>query len=130
MALTQALVLLNPSSGTLAAAGEGDISRRIIDRLAGAGVTADVRFGDAKAIVAAAREARGGPPYAAVIVGGGDGTLNAVANELAGSSIPFGALPMGTHNHFAKDVGIPLDLDSAIDALAASIGAARGACGT
>jgi YegS/Rv2252/BmrU family lipid kinase len=50
----------------------------------------------------------------AVVAGGGDGTINAVASVMAGSGIDFGVLPMGTLNHFAKDLDIPLMLDEAI----------------
>ena len=49
-----------------------------------------------------------------VVAGGGDGTINAVASVLADTGIAFGVLPLGTLNHFAKDVGIPLQLDEAI----------------
>ena len=48
-----------------------------------------------------------------IVAGGGDGTQNAVATELLGTSIPLGVLPLGTWNHFAKDLHIPLDLDAA-----------------
>ena len=48
-----------------------------------------------------------------IVAGGGDGTLNAVAGALVGSDIAFGILPMGTLNHFAKDLHIPLYLDQA-----------------
>jgi len=48
-----------------------------------------------------------------IVAGGGDGTLNAVAGALVGSDIAFGILPLGTLNHFAKDLHIPLDLDQA-----------------
>ncbi len=48
-----------------------------------------------------------------IVAGGGDGTLNAVATELLGTSIPLGVLPLGTWNHFAKDLHIPLDLEGA-----------------
>ena len=51
---------------------------------------------------------------ARVVAGGGDGTVNAVAGAVAGSHAALGVLPMGTLNHFAKDVGIPLDLEGAI----------------
>jgi len=40
---------------------------------------------------------------------GGDGTVNAVASALAGTSTPLLVLPAGTLNHFAKDLGLPLD---------------------
>jgi YegS/Rv2252/BmrU family lipid kinase len=50
----------------------------------------------------------------AVVAAGGDGTVNSVAAVLAGTDVAMGILPMGTLNHFAKDVGIPGDLDAAI----------------
>ncbi|MGD0565612.1 MAG: diacylglycerol kinase family protein [Roseiarcus sp.] len=49
-----------------------------------------------------------------VVAGGGDGTVNAVASALAGTDTALGVLPMGTFNHFARDVGIPLDLEAAV----------------
>ena len=53
-----------------------------------------------------------------IVAGGGDGTLNAVASALTGTDVAFGILPLGTLNHFAKDLGIPLDLDEAIAIIA------------
>jgi YegS/Rv2252/BmrU family lipid kinase len=49
----------------------------------------------------------------AIVAGGGDGTVRTVASCLVGREIPLGVLPLGTLNHFAKDVGIPIDLDAA-----------------
>jgi diacylglycerol kinase family enzyme len=40
---------------------------------------------------------------------GGDGTVNAVASALAGTSTPMLVLPAGTLNHFARDLSVPLD---------------------
>ena len=56
-----------------------------------------------------------------VVAGGGDGTINAVASVLAGTDTRFGVLPLGTLNHFAKDMGIPLTLDDAIANIARGI---------
>ena len=53
-----------------------------------------------------------------VVAGGGDGTINAVASVLADTGVAFGVLPLGTLNHFAKDAGIPLQLDEAIATIA------------
>ena len=44
-----------------------------------------------------------------VIVGGGDGTLNAAASGLVHTGLPLGVLPLGTANDFARTVGIPAD---------------------
>jgi YegS/Rv2252/BmrU family lipid kinase len=54
-----------------------------------------------------------------VVAGGGDGTLNAVAASLTGKDKVFGVLPLGTLNHFAKDLNIPLELGAAVDNIAA-----------
>jgi diacylglycerol kinase family enzyme len=46
-------------------------------------------------------------------VAGGDGTVSAVANGLAGTQTALAVIPFGTLNHFAKDLGIPPQLDKA-----------------
>ena len=48
-----------------------------------------------------------------VVVAGGDGTLNEVANGLCGTDLPVAFLPMGTVNVFALETGIPLELAQA-----------------
>jgi diacylglycerol kinase family enzyme len=57
----------------------------------------------------------------AVIVGGGDGSIRAVAGVFAGTDVPLGILPLGTRNHLAKDLGLPLEIEEA----AATIEAGR-----
>ncbi|MGV3710304.1 MAG: diacylglycerol/lipid kinase family protein [Gemmatimonas sp.] len=53
-----------------------------------------------------------------IAAGGGDGTINAVASELIGTSLTLGVLPLGTLNHFAKDVGIAVEVEDALRVLA------------
>lgn len=48
-----------------------------------------------------------------VVAAGGDGTINAVAQEVFGAGCPFGVLPQGTFNYFGRSHGIPLDTDQA-----------------
>ncbi|MGI8991613.1 MAG: diacylglycerol/lipid kinase family protein [Bryobacteraceae bacterium] len=48
-----------------------------------------------------------------LVAGGGDGTINAVAAALVGTDAALGILPLGTLNHFSKDLGIPPDLEAA-----------------
>jgi diacylglycerol kinase family enzyme len=49
-----------------------------------------------------------------LVAAGGDGTVNAVAGVAVGTDSIMGVLPMGTLNHFAKDLGVPLDLEHAV----------------
>jgi diacylglycerol kinase family enzyme len=55
--------------------------------------------------------------YKIIAAAGGDGTLNAVASKLLNTDASLGILPMGTFNHLAKDLGIPLALNEAISLL-------------
>lgn len=48
-----------------------------------------------------------------VIVVGGDGTINAVVNQLAGSDVSLGIIPAGTANDLATHLGIPKDVGKA-----------------
>ena len=54
-----------------------------------------------------------------VIVGGGDGTLSSVVDHFVGTDTVFAVLPLGTANSFARTLGVPLDLDGAIEVIAA-----------
>lgn len=53
----------------------------------------------------------------ALIAVGGDGTLSTVAHEALAADLPFGALPQGTFNYFAREHGLPLEIEPALEAL-------------
>ena len=53
-----------------------------------------------------------------VIVGGGDGTLSSTVDHFVGSDTVFAVLPLGTANSFARTLGLPLDVDGAIEVIA------------
>jgi diacylglycerol kinase family enzyme len=52
-----------------------------------------------------------------VVAGGGDGTINSVGSAILGTDKTLGVLPLGTLNHFAKDMNIPLNLDAAVETI-------------
>jgi YegS/Rv2252/BmrU family lipid kinase len=54
-----------------------------------------------------------------IVAAGGDGTVNAIASRLLERDATLGILPLGTLNHFARDLGIPLELDAAAAVIAA-----------
>jgi diacylglycerol kinase family enzyme/membrane-associated phospholipid phosphatase len=50
-----------------------------------------------------------------VVAAGGDGTVRVVCSEMAASGVPVGVIPTGTGNLLARNLGIPLLLESAVD---------------
>lgn len=68
----------------------------------------------------AARAARLAAQAGGIVAGaGGDGTLNAVAQAAWEADVPFGAVPLGTFNYFARENALPLEPGAAAAALAA-----------
>jgi diacylglycerol kinase family enzyme len=103
-------VIINATSG---ADDKEAVSRQLNDIFAARGLKARLHLaGSGSEIVELARRAlRDQTPI--IVAGGGDGTINAVASQLVGTNRALGVLPLGTLNHFAKDLHIPLDLEGA-----------------
>jgi diacylglycerol kinase (ATP) len=62
--------------------------------------------------------ARRATPDEDVVVAGGDGTVGRVADVLAGGEKTLGIVPMGSWNNIARGLGIPTDLEGAMDVVA------------
>lgn len=70
-------------------------------------------------ILALARQALEGKP-AVLVGGGGDGTIGTLAAVVHSSATTLGVLPLGTLNHFARDLNIPLELEEAVRVVVAN----------
>jgi diacylglycerol kinase family enzyme len=111
----RAIALLNLGGGALARGASAPVE--VEAALREAGIDASVREIPSGRLSSAAREAAAAG-VDLVIAGGGDGTVGTVAGALAGSDAVLGVLPLGTFNHFARDLGMPPDLKEAARALA------------
>ena len=103
-------VIINARSGI----GDKDEARRRLAEIFQArGVDSEVLVAENGAEVAALAKKSVQEEWTVITAGGGDGTINTVASCLMGTDKILGVLPLGTLNHFARDLRIPLDLEGA-----------------
>ena len=108
-------VLLNRGGGAFAA--DPKLPERVEAALKSAGIDAEVELlSGGECAVRCRAIAEAGEPL--LIVGGGDGTIGGAAAALVGTETLLGILPLGTLNHFARDLEIPDDLDEAAKLIA------------
>jgi diacylglycerol kinase family enzyme len=98
------LLVLSGQAGTMNAEIEARLRAEFADHLV---VNFDPKVEIAKLIT----------PRAPVVVAGGDGTVEHVVRQLATSEHPVGIIPLGTFNNFAHALGLPDDLDHAIEVI-------------
>ncbi|BCG98118.1 hypothetical protein MesoLj131b_01180 [Mesorhizobium sp. 131-2-5] len=116
------LILLNASAGTIQRANY-DVKAFVRNGFQARGLEAEVRMVGGSQIAEMAHsfvtaKSPGGKPRT-MVVGGGDGTLGSAASAVVGTDVVLGVLPLGTLNHFARDLGLSNDLDAAMDIIAA-----------
>jgi len=105
------IVILNAHAGT--AGKSRNLQSRITELFGAAGLNAEIISVGRKEMSAAAKRAVA-ENHETIVAAGGDGTVNTVAAEVAGTEKILGVLPVGTLNHFAKDLHLPLDLEGAV----------------
>jgi diacylglycerol kinase family enzyme len=109
-------VIVNAAAGT---GSTPDWAKSLPEQFAAAGLQADVQLVQQGSELTPAAQAAVKRGASIVVAGGGDGTVSAVATGLVGTGVALGVLPMGTLNHFAKDLAVPLELEQAIAVIAA-----------
>jgi diacylglycerol kinase (ATP) len=100
--LTSIVVILNPTAGSPETLR--DWQERVESIARGSPIRVTSRAGETEALARRAVE----EGFARIVAAGGDGTVNHVANALAGSKAALGLLPLGTVNVFAMELGLPL----------------------
>jgi diacylglycerol kinase family enzyme len=108
------LVIVNARSGSLGSQAKRE---QLKAALSARGVEASIVRFRRSSEIANAIDRHLADGYRLIVAAGGDGTVNATASRLVGSGATLGVIPGGTLNHFAKDLGIPLDLDAAVETL-------------
>lgn len=111
------LLIINPISGTWNKRGLAEAVGR---RMSLSGIMVDAVFtsgaGDATRLARQAVE----DSYSAVIVAGGDGTINETATALCNTGVPLGIIPLGSGNGLARHLNIPVDPRLSLDIIAES----------
>ena len=107
-------VVLNPRSGYTARHGVPHVREMIAAAVPESRVAVVGRDGDLVTLCRRLLDAGA----TCVAAAGGDGTVSAVAAHLLGTGTPLGVLPVGTLNHFARDVGVGRDVQGALRVLA------------
>ena len=100
--MTDTIIILNPAAGSPESLRAWQERVEAIAR--GCPIRVTSHAGEAETLARRAVE----EGFARVVAAGGDGTVNQVANGLAGSNAALGLLPMGTVNVFAMELGLPL----------------------
>lgn len=113
------VIIVNAGAGTAASQDCGVLCTRIEQICTGLGLDARVVASPAERIAGEIERAAADPAVDAIVLGGGDGTLSGGAGQIAGTGKTMGALPLGTLNHFAHDLGMPDDLEESLRVIAA-----------
>jgi diacylglycerol kinase family enzyme len=104
-------VIINAGAGNPHVANR---SQTLSDLFLAGGIDADIRLARTGAEIDTLVRAAVTERPRMLVAAGGDGTISSAASALAGTDIALGVLPFGTLNHFAKDLGIPLELEASV----------------
>jgi len=111
-------MILNQDGGTIRGMDAREFGDMAAQKLTDNDSDCTVRLVTGNELVSALDDAAGDPRTQIIIAGGGDGTISAAAGACFKSGKTLGVLPLGTMNLFARSLGLPLDPEEALDALA------------
>jgi YegS/Rv2252/BmrU family lipid kinase len=102
----RAIVLCNPRAGRR---GNEESIADAVNVLERAGWSIDLELSDGPGNITQLAAGAAAEGMDAVLVAGGDGTLNEAVQGLAGTNTALGYLPYGTVNVWAREIGLPMD---------------------
>ncbi len=108
-------VIINAGGGSFIA---DHTEQQLKEAFALSGLDVDLRFAHDGAEIESMAEEAANSDAEIVVAGGGDGTISTIAAKAAVRGKTLGVIPLGTLNHFSKDLNIPQNIPGAIAVLA------------
>ena len=108
--MTPVKIIISSGAGP---SDNSEAAERLAQIFEEAQITVDISLAQSGAEITELARAAARGPYRVIVAGGGDGTINSVAAEVLDTDKILGVLPLGTLNHFAKDLRIPVELEAA-----------------
>ena len=120
MPLTPIKIIISALAGTVAGAGDNHkLRERLASIFEANQIYADMSLARSGAEVTQLAQDAARGPYKVIVAAGGDGTVNSVAAAAVDGGKILGVLPLGTLNHFARDLNIPSGLEAAAQTIVA-----------
>jgi diacylglycerol kinase family enzyme len=111
-----AILIFNEKGGTFLNQTDGLTRESLREAIEAAGLHVTMRPAAGTDIEKSLKQSIAEKPDV-LLVGGGDGTVSAAAGLLVDTPLPLGVVPLGTLNHFARDLGFPTEWRKAVVAL-------------
>jgi YegS/Rv2252/BmrU family lipid kinase len=119
MPLTPIKIIISAGAGAVAGADNHKLCERLASIFDAHHIDVDMSLARSGAEVTQLAQDAATGPYKVMVAAGGDGTVNTVAAAAVDSGKILGVLPLGTLNHFARDLKIPFDLEAAAHTIVA-----------
>ena len=119
MPLTPIKIIISAGAGAVLGADNQKLRERLAPIFDANQIYADMSLARSGAEVTQLAQDAALGPYKALVAAGGDGTVNSVAAAAVNGGKILGVLPLGTLNHFARDLKIPSDLEAAAHTIVA-----------
>lgn len=108
-------VIINAAGGGFA---EDKTEQHVGDEFAKSGLDVNLRLAKSGSEIETIAKEAAATEAEIIVAGGGDGTISAIAARVAEAGKILGVLPLGTLNHFSKDLNIPQTLPEAVSVIA------------